>query len=531
MMTTDQRIYLYDTTLRDGAQTSGVDFSLADKQAIASDLDAFGIDYLECGWPGANPLDDAFFAALPRLENTRAVAFGMTARAGIAPMEDAQLRAVLAAPVDVICLVGKTWDFHVDVALNIPLEQNLSLIADSVAFAVSQGKEVLFDAEHFFDGYKANPSYALACARAAWKAGARWVVLCDTNGGLLPDEVRTIVQAITVHIPGGHLGIHCHNDAEVAVANSLAAVAAGVCQVQGTFGGLGERCGNANLASIIPALILKQGWRTGVDPQQLTRLTPLVRRLETRLNRPHNRHAAYVGESAFAHKGGLHISAVVRNPRSYEHLDPATVGNTRKILVSDQSGKSALTDRLAALNVPLPEDKTRLNTLLTRIKELEFSGFAFENADASFVLLAQDVLHGLKRFFELGGFRVVDEKTVSADGSIQTSSVATVLVNINGDKHTAEASGNGPVNALDTALRRVLLKAYPVLATVKLVDYKVRILTPQDGTEAITRVLIESQDALGRIWATVGVSTNVIDASCKAVEEALRYKLFVEKDA
>jgi 2-isopropylmalate synthase len=527
MTTIDQRVYLYDTTLRDGAQTSGVDFSLADKQAISSELDAFGVDYLECGWPGANPLDDAFFAALPRLQNTRAVAFGMTARAGIPPAEDAQLRAILTAPVSAVCLVGKTWDFHVDVALNIPLEQNISLIAESVAFAVSTGKEVLFDAEHFFDGYKTNPAYALACARAAWKAGARWVVLCDTNGGLLPDEVRAIVQTITVHIPGEHLGIHCHNDAEVAVANSLAAVAAGVRQVQGTFGGLGERCGNANLASIIPALILKQGWRTGIDAKQLTHLTPLVRRLETRLNRPHNRHAAYVGESAFAHKGGLHISAVVRNPRSYEHLEPSAVGNQRKILVSDQAGKAALIDRLEALKIPLPQDKHNLTVLLNRIKELEFNGFSFENADASFVLLAQDILHGLNNFFELQSFRVIDEKTVLADGSVETFSTATVRVKINGGMYAVEAGGNGPVNALDEALRSVLLEAYPILASVRLVDYKVRILTPHDGTQAITRVLIESQDASGRTWNTVGVSSNVIDASYKAVEDALRYKILL----
>ncbi|MCA3268943.1 MAG: citramalate synthase [Alphaproteobacteria bacterium] len=527
------RVFLYDTTLRDGAQTSGVDFSLRDKQLIAAELAAFGLDYLECGWPGANPLDDAFFEGLPAEKTAQAkiVAFGMTRRLDTAAEDDAQVQALLRSRADAVCLVGKTWDFHVDVALHISLAENIKLIESTVKAAADAGKEVLFDAEHFFDGYAANPAYALECVEAAYKSGARWVVLCDTNGGTLPHQVFDIVTKIQERIPGANLGIHCHNDTENAVANSLAAVRAGARQIQGTFNGLGERCGNANLASIIPTLMLKMGFETGIAPAQLQQISLLSRRIDDRINRPHNRHAAYVGESAFTHKGGLHISAVLKNPLSYEHIDPALVGNARKILVSDQAGKSALVERLQGLNVALPTEPARLNDLLARIKELEFEGYAFENADASFVLLAEQVLRALPPFFTLKHFRVIDEKTVTPAGGIETASSAAVRVSVDGTDYTAETTGNGPVNALDAALRDVLLPLFPALKDVSLIDYKVRILTPHDGTKAVTRVLIETRDADGRLWTTVGVSSNVIDASCKAVEDALRYKLLRSQKA
>jgi 2-isopropylmalate synthase len=521
-----ERIYLYDTTLRDGAQTQGVDFGPSDKAAIARELDRLGIDYVEGGWPGANPTDDAFFKAPPKLVHARLTAFGMTRRSGRSAANDPGLALTLGSGARVACLVGKTWDFHVEVALGATLPENLTMIADSVALAAERLDEALFDAEHFFDGYKANPSYALDCLGTALEAGARWIVLCDTNGGTLPHEIERIVGEVVRRIPGDRLGIHCHNDTENAVANSLAAVRAGVRQVQGTLNGLGERCGNANLVSMIPSLVLKMGFTTGVSPEGLRSLTHLSRFLDERLNRAPDRHAAYVGESAFAHKGGLHVSAIEKDPRSYEHIDPATVGNRRHVVVSDQAGRSNLLARLREIGVEVAPGHKGLGGLLDTIKEREFTGYAYDGADASFELLARRALEGVPEFFKLHSFRVIDERRWNARDDLVTLSEATVKVEVAGEQLMAVAEGNGPVNALDTALRKVLTPLYPGLVAVRLTDYKVRILTPQDATKAVTRVIIETSDGAGDTWSTVGVSTNVIDASYNALHDSLTYKLW-----
>ena len=369
---TGERIYLYDTTLRDGAQTQGVDFGVPDKVAIARELDQLGIDYVEGGWPGANPTDDAFFANLPKLAHARITAFGMTRRSGRSAANDPGLAALLGGKARVACLVGKTWDFHATVALGVSLDENLAMIAESVQLGAERLDEAIFDAEHFFDGYKANRAYALDCVAAAYRAGARWIVLCDTNGGTLPHEIERIVGEVTKSVPGDRLGIHTHNDTENAVANALAAVRAGARHVQGTLNGLGERCGNANLVSLIPTLTVKMGYATGIGEAALARLTHVSRFLDERLTRPPNRHAAYVGESAFAHKGGLHVSAVEKDPRSYEHIDPALVGNTRRILVSDQAGRSNILARLRDLDVDTDVAHPHLYLLLVELKARAF---------------------------------------------------------------------------------------------------------------------------------------------------------------
>ncbi|QJE73141.1 citramalate synthase [Aerophototrophica crusticola] len=525
-MNESNRVYLYDTTLRDGAQTSGVDFTVADKAAIARELDTLGIDYVEGGWPGANPTDDAFFADAPNLSRARFTAFGMTRRPGRSAANDPGLNALLDSGAPAVCIVGKSWDFHVDMALGITQAENLSLIRDSIAAIVARGREALFDAEHFFDGYKANPDFTLACAKAAYEAGARWVVLCDTNGGTLPHEVEAIVTAVAKSIPGSHLGIHCHNDTENAVANSLAAVRAGARMVQGTLNGLGERCGNANLVSLLPTLVLKLGYETGVGPDGLKRLVHASRLLDERLNRAPNRHAPYVGEAAFAHKGGLHVSAVARDPSSYEHLDPALVGNRRHVLVSDQAGRSNILSRLMEVGITLSPDDPRIGQLVDTVKRREFEGYAYDGAEAGFELLARRALGEVPDYFHLTSFRVLDERRWNARGELVTMSEATTKLEVAGESLMTVAEGNGPVNALDQALRKALIPAYPALEGMRLVDYKVRILTPQDGTKAVTRVMIESADATGHRWTTVGVSANVIDASFNALSDSITYCLF-----
>jgi len=525
-MTMGERIYLFDTTLRDGAQTQGVDFSVADKAVIARELDLLGIDYVEGGWPGANPTDDAFFADPPELRNATFTAFGMTRRPGRSAANDPGLAGLIGAKCDAVCMVGKTWDFHVDVALNIPRDENLELIRDSIALIVERKGEALFDAEHFFDGYKANPGYAMQCLLAAYEAGARWIVLCDTNGGTLPDEVESIVRAVAERIPGTNLGIHTHNDTENAVANSLAAVRAGARMVQGTLNGLGERCGNANLVSLIPTLILKMGFETGISAEGLRRLSHVSRTLDERLNRAPNRHAPYVGESAFAHKGGLHVSAVEKDPSSYEHVAPETVGNRRTIVVSDQAGRSNLLARFREIGIEIDARDERINTLVDLVKRREYDGYAYDGAEASFELLARRGLGEVPDFFRLQSFRVIDERRWNAKDELITLSEATIKLDVAGQPVMTVAEGNGPVNALDTALRKALLPVYPALEGLKLVDYKVRILTPNDGTKAVTRVMIESTDGHGDRWTTVGVSANVIDASYNALHDSITYRLF-----
>jgi 2-isopropylmalate synthase len=520
------RIYLFDSTLRDGAQTQGVDFSVADKSAIARALDNIGIDYVEGGWPGANPTDDAFFRDAPVLERAKFTAFGMTRRPGRSVENDPGLAALLDVKPAAVCMVGKTWDYHVDVALEIPRDENIQMISDSIAYAKAKVGEALFDAEYFFDGYKANPDYALSCIKAAYAAGARWVVLCDTNGGTLPHEIDRIVREIAEHVPGSHLGIHCYNDTENAVANSLAAVNAGARQIQGTLNGLGERCGNANLTSIIPNLMLKMGFKTGLSEDELRQLTHVSRLLDERLNRTPVRNVAYVGDSAFAQKGGLHVSAVEKDPATYEHIDPSLVGNQRQIVVSDQSGRSNILARFREIGLEIDPKHPKLPRLLELVKEREFEGYAYDGAEASFELLARCMLGEVPQFYTLHSFRVLDERCWNARGGLVTVSEATVNVHVGKDHHMAVAEGNGPVNALDNALGKVLLQSYPELGDMRLVDYKVRILTPTDGTGAVTRVMIESADGRNRRWSCIDLSTNIIYASYNALQDSISYKLF-----
>jgi 2-isopropylmalate synthase len=524
---TRERISLYDTTLRDGAQTHGVDFSVEDKWLIAQQLDVLGLDYIEAGYPGANPTDTRLFAEAKPLGHARLTAFGMTKRPGRSLTNDPGFQALLATKADAICLVAKTWDFHVDVALGTSLEENLAAIKKSAGAVVTSGREALIDCEHFFDGYKANRSYALDCAKAAFKAGARWVVLCDTNGGTLPEEIEKIVTEVVKVIPGDHLGIHVHNDTDNGVANSLAAVRAGARQIQGTLNGLGERCGNANLTSIIPTLMLKSDYaerfETSVTPDKLRTLTHASRILDEVLNRAPNRHAPYVGESAFAHKGGIHVSAVQKDPRTYEHVPPESVGNRRKLLVSDQAGRSNILAELDRIGIPIPKDDPRIGKLLDEMKEREAAGYAYEAADASFELLARRMLGNVPQFFEVDSFRVMVERRHNALGELVTVSEATVKVRIDGETVLSVGEGNGPVNALDKALRKDLGPYQSFINDLELVDYKVRILT--GGTDAVTRVLIESRDGVGNRWFTVGVSPNIVDASFEALLDSINYKL------
>ena len=521
------RLFIFDTTLRDGAQTQGVDFSVEDKRQIALALDALGVDYVEGGWPGANPTDTAFFADRPALSRARFAAFGMTKRAGRSVGNDPAFSAVLDAPTDAVCLVGKTWDFQVDVALEIPRSENIDSISESIAAVKAKGREPLFDAEHFFDGYKANPDYALECIRAAHEAGARWVVLCDTNGGSMPEYIFRVVSEVKAKLPALALGIHAHNDTEQAVAVSLAAVRAGVRQVQGTLNGLGERCGNANLCTILATLMLKEpfadAFETGLGPDQLRSLTHTSRLLDEILNRAPARHAAYVGPSAFAHKGGLHSSAMLKDARTYEHVPPETVGNARKILVSDQAGRSNLLARLADAGIDIDAKDPRLAKLLEDVKQREYLGYTYDGAEASFELLAHRALGEVPDYFDVDSFRVIVEKRHNASGDLLTVSEATVRVRVDGETLHNVDIGHGPVDALNNALRKDLGKYSSFLADLALVDYKVRILTA--GTEAVTRVMVESKDGKGARWSTVGVSENIVDASFEALLDSICYKL------
>jgi 2-isopropylmalate synthase len=530
-----ERLYLFDTTLRDGAQTNGVDFTLADKLAISAMLDNLGIDYVEGGYPGANPTDTQLFSkplgaqlaageGKPRITFT---AFGMVRRPGRSTSNDPGLAALLAAEADAICFVAKSWDYHVRVALETTPEENLAAIRDSVRAAKAKDREVLLDCEHFFDGYKANPQFALACAKAAYDEGARWVVLCDTNGGTLPHEVERIVAEVVKVIPGDHVGIHAHNDTEQAVANSLAAVRAGARQIQGTLNGLGERCGNANLVSIIPTLKLKsefaEKFDIGISTDKLKSLAHVSRALDEMLNRAPNRHAPYVGESAFATKAGIHASAIMKDPATYEHVGPETVGNQRRLLVSDQAGRSNVLAELERIGIKVDKNDPRIARLLDEMKELEASGYAYEGADASFELLARRILGKVPDYFAVEKFDVTVEHRINALGKHVAVSIAIVKTKVDGETLMTAAEGNGPVNALDIALRKVLGRYAQVIAGTKLTDYRVRILN--SGTEAVTRVLIESQDETGARWTTVGVSSNIIDASFQALMDSVIYKL------
>ncbi len=532
-----ERLYLFDTTLRDGAQTTGVDFSLDDKRRIAKILADLGVDYVEGGYPGANPADTEFFASNPFDTGSTArtpprfTAFGMTKRAGRSAANDPGFQAILQSRTDAVCLVAKAWDYHVRVALGITNDENIDGIVESVkAVRASGNREALIDCEHFFDGYKANRAYALQCAKAAYDSGARWVVLCDTNGGTLPHEVAAIVEDVVQTVPGTHLGIHTHNDTENAVANTLAAVRAGCRQIQGTLNGLGERCGNANLTSIIPTLLLKsefaEQFETRITPASLAGLVRASRLLDEMLNRSPDRHAPYVGESAFATKAGIHASAILREPETYEHIAPECVGNRRRVLVSDQAGKSNLIYELERLGVDVTRSDPRIATLLDNVKSREAAGYAYDGADASFELLARRLLGEVPQYFQVDSFRVMVERRHNAIGEQITVSEAQVKVFVTGEAEAlwSVAEGNGPVNALDSALRKDLGRYQSIIKDIELVDYKVRILT--GGTEAVTRVLVETHDkSNGERWFTVGVSPNIVDASFEALLDSINYKL------
>ncbi len=526
-MSDRERIYLFDTTLRDGQQTPGVDFSVEDKIAIANMLDHFGIDYVEGGYPGANPTDTAFFSKR-RTGRAKMTAFGMTMRAGVSASNDPGLAALIGAAGDAVCLVAKSWDYHVKVALGISNEDNLECIADSIAAVAASGKEALLDCEHFFDGYKANPAYALACAKAAYDSGARWVVLCDTNGGTQPDEIAEIIAAVIASgIPGENLGIHAHNDTGQAVANSLVAVNAGVRQVQGTLNGIGERCGNANIITLAATLALKERYSSrfdlGIDAEGLTEISALSHGFDELLNRAPDPQLPYVGASAFATKAGIHASALLKDPKTYEHVDPAAVGNSRRVMVSDQGGKSNFINELNRLGISVAKNDPRLDKLIAIVKEREAMGYAYEAADASFELLALRELGSVPEFFRVDSFRVMVERRFDSHGRVKTVSEAVVKLEIDGRKVMSVSEGDGPVNALDKAFRKDLGKFQGEIADLKLADYKVRILN--GGTEAITRVLIESVDDDGVRWWTVGVSENIIDASFQALMDSITFKL------
>ena len=529
-----ERLYIYDTTLRDGQQTQGVQFSTAEKLRIAGVLDDLGVDYIEGGWPGANPTDSAFFDAAPQTR-ARLTAFGMTKRAGRSAANDDVLSAVLNAGTQAVCLVGKTHDFHVRAALGITLEENLDNIAQSIAHLGTQGREALFDAEHFFDGYRANPAYALECLRAAQGAGARWVVLCDTNGGTLPGEIgRVVAEVIAAGIPGDRLGIHTHDDTGTAVAASLAAIDAGVRQVQGTLNGLGERCGNANLTTLIPTLLLKPPYadrfEIGVSRAALAGLTRASRLQDEILNRVPLKPAPYVGASAFAHKAGLHASAILKDPATYEHVPPEKVGNARIIPMSNQAGQSNLRRRLVEAGLDVAPGDPALARILDRVKLAEDQGYSYDTAQASFELIARDELGALPRFFEVKRYKVTVERRKNKHNRMISLSEAVVVVKI-GDTKTlsvsesldATGSDRGPVNALSKALSKDLGPYQDLIDDLRLVDFKVRIT--DGGTEAVTRVIIDSEDAQGRRWSTVGVSPNIVDASFEALLDAITWKL------
>lgn len=523
---TSQRLYLYDTTLRDGAQTLGVDFSVQDKTVVSHWLDRLGLDYIEGGWPGANPTDTTFFAALPALKTSRFAAFGMTRRPSVSAQGDQGLQAVLQSPAPCVCLVGKTWDYHVSAALGVSLEENLELIRSSVAKGLAQGKEVLFDAEHFFDGYKANPDYALSCVRTAFAAGARWLVLCDTNGGALPHQVASTIADTLAFVPGDHLAFHGHNDTGTAVANSLAAVRAGCRMVQGTLGGLGERCGNANLVTLIPTFMKKMGFDVGISDEALRGLCDLSRAFDALLDRDADPHAPYVGASAFAHKGGLHASAVAKSPCLYEHMDPSLVGNERKVLMSNQAGLSNVRMQLKAQNIAVEDNDPQLPSLLEEVKNREQKGYAYDHAAGSFAVLALRHLGRLKEPFSLQCFDISNQGTPTKDGHFDVKVKAQIRLRIGEKEELSSAEGNGPVNALDKALRKALLQHFPALESVSLTDYHVRILDTGSATGAVTRVLLESEDNAARAgWTTVGVSTNIIAASLEALLDAYLFKL------
>lgn len=532
-MATNQKkhIVIYDTTLRDGAQSEGLSLSIEDKLRIAHRLDEMGIPFIEGGWPGANPKDGQFFWRLKEepLTHGEIVAFCSTRRPGKLAAADKMLQAILSAETHWVTIFGKSWDLHVTAGLQTTLEENLAMIQDTIEYLRSQGRRVIYDAEHWFDGYKQNRQYALKTLETAMNAGAEWLVFCDTNGGTLPHEISQTVREVFQALPqiqatGVQLGIHTHNDSETAVANAIAAVLEGVTMVQGTINGYGERCGNANLCSLIPNLQLKLGFEC-IPPAQLEQLTETSRFISEVANLAPNEHAPFVGLSAFAHKGGIHVSAVQRNPLTYEHIQPEKIGNRRRIVISDQAGLSNVLEKARSFGIDLNKEDETCRKILQKLKDLEHQGYQFEAAEASFELLMREALGEREQFFELRGFQVHCHKA-----SGDTNSLATVKVSVNGQDILAAAEGNGPVSALDAALRKALMNFYPEISQFHLADYKVRILDGGAGTSAKTRVLIESRNSHKR-WSTVGVSTNIIEASYQAIVEGLEYGLLLHKQA
>ena len=516
---------LYDTTLRDGSQREGISYSTEDKLNITKKLDELGINYVEGGWPGSNPKDIEYFQKVQEveLENATVTAFGSTRRANVKAEEDKNLEAILESGVQAATIFGKSWDLHVTDALKTELDENLRMIEDSISYLKTNGLEVHFDAEHFFDGYKANPDYALETLQAAERGGAETLVLCDTNGGTMPSEVKEIINKIKPQI-NTSLGIHAHNDTDVAVASSLAAVEEGATHVQGTINGYGERCGNANLSSIIPNLKLKYDLDFITD-NQLFKLTEVSRYVSEVANLNPPTHSPYIGDSAFAHKGGIHVSAILREPETYEHIKPEVVGNQRRVLVSELSGKSNLVYKAEELGIDLDQENADLTAVLDKIKDLEHQGYHFEGAEASFELLVEKATGKYEKLFELEGIRIITEKR----GEMNPISEATIKVTVNGEKVHTAAEGDGPVNALDKALRKALRRFYPMLEEIHLIDYKVRVLEGKDGTAAKVRVLIESGDG-HQTWGTVGASTNIIEASWQALVDSIEYGIMLKQN-
>ncbi len=531
----DNRVYVFDTSLRDGGQTPGVKYSPRHKKTIARWLDLFGIDYVEGGWPGANETDNDLFKNPPNLKNARFTAFGMTLKKGLTPETDEGFRKVVHSNANTICLFGKTWMAHVTEALGATEDENLEMIRNSVTYAKSLGKEFVFDAEHFFDGYKDNPAYALKCLRAAHEAGADWLVLCDTRGGMLPHEVFEIVTTVKKEIPGARLGIHCHNDGGLADANTQEAVRAGCRMVQGTLNGLGERCGNANLNTIMSNLVLKMGYTLGFAKENLGGLKKLADDFADLMRLKRNPRAPYVGADAFAHKGGVHGQAVRKNPKLYEHIEPETVGNERQILVSDQAGAANLLINLEAHGIDVDPKDPKLKELLASVKKREDEGYSYELAEASFAVLALRKLGRLKRPFEVKKFRIVDEGEFDDDGKLRNVARASVLMKIAGKELTAEmqrlevsgeAVGDGPVFALDRAMRNAMNGNYPEMENLKLVDYNVAILNPKEAAGATTCVVLDVMDKrTKKRWTTIGISKDIIGASLMALVDAYNYRL------
>ncbi|MDG2186761.1 MAG: citramalate synthase [Hyphomicrobiales bacterium] len=527
-----ENIFIFDTTLRDGNQTPGIDFTVEDKQRISIILDDLGVDYIEGGYPGANPTDNDFFSSAPKLANSKFVSFGMTKRPGRSISNDSGFKNLIAYKTDAICFVAKSWDFHVEKALGCSLDENITSINESVSKAITTHKEVMVDCEHFFDGYKNNKSYAKECVKAAYDSGARWVVLCDTNGGTLPHELKEIVEDICLDVPGANLGIHAHNDTGNAIANSLAAIIAGVRQIQGTMNGIGERCGNADLISIIPTLILKETFNkkfnisVSNDSLKDIRKTSLI--IDDIINRAPNKQAPYVGDSAFSTKAGIHASAIVKDPKTYEHVDPLSIGNERKLLISDQGGKSNIMATLNDIGIEIKKDDQRIAELLNIVKKREAVGYTYESAHASFELLSRHIFGKETEFFKVESFRTMVERRNNAKGQLITVSEATVKIELDGERYISSGEGNGPINALDNALRKDLGKYNKYLSNMQLVDYKVRVLS--GGTGGVTRVLVESSDSkTNERWVTIGVSSNIVDASFQALFDAINYKLVHSK--